>query len=392
MDEREFRWYEGKHGGHPDACTCPVCCEKRGKKKEKERFGGKIECPMCGYLSVNWVERQKRYVCSNPECGISGQTLFELSDGKGANTGKEITKRTCQSCGAELSEDAKFCTQCSREVTLPLPSETEISTPTTQISRSSPRSETQISTARVAPQKMKGQKRILPTLLRVLFTCVVIIIIGFVLSKLVSGLKTVIPNIPADTGYSDELALNPDAESYLNQTWGGRTIDLPAEGTSRLVLNAIPGHDFYLKYSDGSYVTITNHQDAHNPTMAELKAFLKDDHTEDYPGSVPSFVCLNYAVMLHNNAEANGIRCAVVVIAGTASSEGHALDAFQTTDDGLVFVDDTGNTQGQDVDKFAEITMGQEVTEVPVFKSDSHYVQVSGPSTLGPVSIGDMWW
>jgi len=82
MDEREFRWYEGKHGQHPDACTCPVCCEKRERKEEKEKFGGKIECPKCGYLSVNYVGKQGQYVCSNPECGISGQTLFELSHRK----------------------------------------------------------------------------------------------------------------------------------------------------------------------------------------------------------------------------------------------------------------------------------------------------------------------
>jgi len=94
-------------------------------------------------------------------------------------------------------------------------------------------------------------------------------------------------------------------------------------------------------------------------------------------------------VMLHNNAEANGIRCAVVAIYG--SSDGHALDAFQTTDEGLVFVDDTGNTQGQDVDKFAKITVGQEISEVSAFRSDS-LVQVSGPSGLGPVDSGYMWW
>ena len=82
MDEREFRWYEGEHGVHPDACMCPVCCEKRQTKEEKGRFGGQIECPACGYLSVSWVERQKRYVCLNPGCGISGQTLTELSQKK----------------------------------------------------------------------------------------------------------------------------------------------------------------------------------------------------------------------------------------------------------------------------------------------------------------------
>ena len=147
----------------------------------------------------------------------------------------------------------------------------------------------------------------------------------------------------------------------------------------------------YEVYSDGKHVTITNHQNAHNPTMAELKAFLKRDYTENYVYSDPSFVCTNYAAVLHNNAEANGIRCAFVSIQGAASNAGHALDAFQTTDDGLVFVDDTGNTQGQDVDKFARIIVGQEVSEVPVFRSDS-LVQVSGPSGLGPVDSGYMWW
>jgi hypothetical protein len=166
-------------------------------------------------------------------------------------------------------------------------------------------------------------------------------------------------------------------------------MNLPAEGTSKLPYPHLFSQDFYVKYYDGSYVTITNHHNAHDPTMAELKAFLKGDNTEDYPAAVPSFVCLNYAVMLHNHAEADGIRCAVVVIYG--SSDAHALNAFQTTDEGLVFVDDTGNTQGQDVDKFAKITVGQEVSELPVFRSDS-LVQVSGPSGLGPVDSGYMWW
>jgi len=98
MNEREFRWYEGKHGVHPDACTCPVCCEKREKKEEKERFGGKIECPMCGYLSVNYVERQKRYVCLNPECGIlapvNNRDIKLSSPTSGFGEAKEVLIRT----------------------------------------------------------------------------------------------------------------------------------------------------------------------------------------------------------------------------------------------------------------------------------------------------------
>ena len=374
MDEREFRWYEGKHGEHPDTCTCPVCCEKRERKREKEKFGGKIQCPKCGYLSVNYVQRQRRYICSNPECGISGETLLELEHGKSANTGKEMTKRTCQSCGAELPEDAKFCTQCSGAVSLP------------------PRSETKIPTPRVAPQKMRTQQRTSSTLVRVLLRVVLIVVIGVALLELVPGLKTEILNIAAEMGFGDKLALNPAAESYFHQTWGGQTINLPAEGTSELCYNDKSGHRICDEYvGTNTHVTITNHQDAHNPTMAELLAFLKEDNTENYRYSYPSFVCTNYAVALHNNAEANGIRCAYVGIQGSASNFGHALDAFQTTDEGLVFVDDTGNEDGTGIDPFAKITMGQEVSEVPVFRSDS-LVQFRGVPGLGPIISGVMWW
>jgi hypothetical protein len=351
MDERGFKWYEGKHGEHPDTCTCPVCCEKRRKKEEKERFGGKIECPKCGYLSVNYVGRQQRYVCSNPECGISGETLFELSHGA---------------------------------PTLPPRSEIEIP-------KSPPRLETKICTPRVVPQKERRQKKTSPTLVRVFFVLVLVVIIGFALSKLVPDLRTAISNIPGETGSVDPLALNPAAESYLNQKWGGQIVNLRAEGTSELCYDDKPGHRICDTYvGTNTHVTITNHQDAHNPTMAELLAFLKEDHTENYLYSYPSFVCTDYAVTLHNNAEANGIRCAYVGIEGTATF-GHALNAFQTTDEGLVFVDDTGNEYGTGIDAFAKVSMGQEISEVPVFTSDS-LVQFSGIPGLGPTMGGYMWW
>jgi hypothetical protein len=361
MNEREFRWYEGKHGEHPSACTCRACRDKRRKREDKERFGGKIECPMCGYLSINWVEGQKRYVCSNPECRISGQTLFELSHGA---------------------------------VTLPLHSETEIPKPPLG-------SETQISAATVASQKEILHKRTSPTLVRVLLTLVLIVIIGFALSKFVTGVKTAIPNAsaptspstnspapstPADAGFVDPLALNPATDSYLNQTWGGQTIDLTAGGTSKLCYRDDSGHimcDTYI--GTNTEVTITNSQTARNPTMAELLAFLKQDRTEDYAYSYPSFVCTNYAVTLHNNAEANGIRCAFVAVS-YAAPPGHALNAFETTDEGLVLIDDTSG-----VDAFAKITMGQEIVEVPVFMSDFQE-QISVASTPEFVIGGEMWW
>jgi hypothetical protein len=54
-----------------------------------------------------------------------------------------------------------------------------------------------------------------------------------------------------------------------------------------------------------------------------------------------SFVCADFAEMLHNNAEKAGWRAAFVGIT-LSGGETHALDAFETTDLGLVYIDCTG--------------------------------------------------
>jgi len=224
---------------------------------------------------------------------------------------------------------------------------------------------------------------------KVLVAAITMAVVVVVIGAVVPDFKTEILNIGAEMGFGDKLALNPAAESYLNQTWGGQTLNLPAEGTSELCYKDEYGRDMCEAHGNGKLVTVTNQQNAHNPTMAELKAFLNEDQTERYVYSKPSFVCADFAAIVHDNAEAKGIRCAFVAIDGTGSS--HALDAFQTTDDGLVFVDDTGTTTGFGTDKFAKITMGSEVSEVVVFRS-CFFDNVGLSSDLGRIISGEMWW
>jgi hypothetical protein len=239
---------------------------------------------------------------------------------------------------------------------------------------------------------LRSVPRPVSALLKLLFVAIIIAVVVVVIGAVVPGFtpEILILNIAAEMGFGDKVALNPAAESYLNQAWGGQTINLPAEGTSELCYKDKYGHDTYVIYYNDTDATVTNQQNVHNPTMAELKAFLNEDQTERYVYSKPSFVCTNFAVILHDNAEAKGIRCAFVAIQGTGSS--HALDAFQTTDDGLIFVDDTGTTTGFGVDKLAKITMGSEVSEVAVFRS-GFFVQGSSQwSDLGSIISGEMWW
>jgi len=96
----------------------------------------------------------------------------------------------------------------------------------------------------------------------------------------------------------------------------------------------------------GEPVELINNPDATNPTFAELVAFLEIDRTDEYPYIVGppknAFVCSDFAETVHNNAEAAGIRAAWVGINIEGETEGHALNAFETTDLGLVYIDCTG--------------------------------------------------
>ncbi len=88
---------------------------------------------------------------------------------------------------------------------------------------------------------------------------------------------------------------------------------------------------------------LLNVSTATDPTWERLKSFLLADPTDDEYYSA-SFNCVDFAKMLHNNAEAAGIRSSFVIVNFEADLEGHALNAFNTTDKGLVHVDCTGGS------------------------------------------------
>jgi len=96
---------------------------------------------------------------------------------------------------------------------------------------------------------------------------------------------------------------------------------------------------------DGEPIELTNNPDATNPTYGELIAFIQEDPTDtnDYLENPHiGYVCADFAEDVHNNAEAVGIRAAWVGIDFEGDDEGHALNAFETIDRGLVYIDCTG--------------------------------------------------
>ncbi|MBM4447526.1 MAG: hypothetical protein FJ023_09350 [Chloroflexi bacterium] len=76
----------------------------------------------------------------------------------------------------------------------------------------------------------------------------------------------------------------------------------------------------------------------HNPTYQEMKAFLDQDTTNTKTYIKDEYVCTDFAATVNNNAEAKGIRCAIVDIFHP-EGYGHTIVAFETTDRGLVFIE-----------------------------------------------------
>ena len=119
----------------------------------------------------------------------------------------------------------------------------------------------------------------------------------------------------------------------------------------------------------------------HNPSWSQLKAFLLADKTDQVPYVYPTHVCEDFAGAIQKNAKKAGWRCAFVTIDvegypdwygyGIPSNAGHALNAFETTDRGLVYIDCTGVPSGEyrsgSCDKVVSVSMGKEYQPVSLF-------------------------
>jgi hypothetical protein len=110
---------------------------------------------------------------------------------------------------------------------------------------------------------------------------------------------------------------------------------------------------------DGEPIMLVDNPDAINPSYAELAAFIQQDTTDSNDYFIDPFigyVCADFAEDVHNNAEAAGIRAASVSVDFEDGGQGHALNAFDTIDRGLVYIDCTGQSFGDKLDIHVEKT------------------------------------
>ena len=95
---------------------------------------------------------------------------------------------------------------------------------------------------------------------------------------------------------------------------------------------------------DGKAIKLVNNPKAYNPMYDELVVFIKSDITDsrEYIEAGPAaYVCADFAEEVHNNAEAAGFRAGWVGVTFIGTDDGHAINAFETVDKGLVYIDCT---------------------------------------------------
>jgi hypothetical protein len=147
----------------------------------------------------------------------------------------------------------------------------------------------------------------------------------------------------------------------------------------------------------GEFIVLINNKNVKDPTYAELLAFLESDNTDEYgyvrtpysaslyfgsaeskiqlhwiqgiinrtQGPLAPKICADFAERLHNNAERAGIRCGYVII----DSLNHAINVFNTTDKGLIYIDDTGNSGygPSNCDKIVDVQIGKHYIPISLF-------------------------
>jgi len=165
----------------------------------------------------------------------------------------------------------------------------------------------------------------------------------------------------------------------IKETVGGST------GEVEIYYGTQPPYSKGLAYTK---INLVNYMPATDPTWQELVEFIRSDTTDEDLYLEGIHMCASFAEKLHNNAEQTGIRAAWVAV-DLAGSELHALNAFNTVDRGIMFVDCTGgglrpvqivinpvtdmvsHVSGPDYDKVAYVKVGQEYGLISLHVAES---------------------
>jgi len=90
-------------------------------------------------------------------------------------------------------------------------------------------------------------------------------------------------------------------------------------------------------YAEGMEAGLGHGYTLKDPTYEQAVTFLRQDRTDKNEYVEDTYVCSHFARDVSNNAEEEGFRCAFVEI--RYPDGGHAIIAFSTIDEGLIYFD-----------------------------------------------------
>jgi len=131
----------------------------------------------------------------------------------------------------------------------------------------------------------------------------------------------------------------------------------------------------YIVGADMNEIVLVNNPNATDVTYDELISFVKLDKTDKILYVDEVFVCADFAELLHNNAEAYGIRSAYVTVSFQNDKIGHAFNAFTTNDKGIIYIDSTGYKEITpcSADRIIGVEVGKPMWYYKVTKCDGYY-------------------
>jgi len=231
---------------------------------------------------------------------------------------------------------------------------------------------------------------------RLTYVLLIIIAIGAVAWGLVS-----FNNLAQTRSELEVLRVEKEAVEWdLVQTEGELTTAQQELSSAELTISSLESKLELYKDTYGSVVSsgvqppyqgadIVNYETASNPTWARLLDFLRNDRTDEKAYVPGVYMCGDYAKDVHNNAERAGIRAAYVVIELVGAD--HALNAFKTTDRGLVFIDCTGlpawESGPSNCDKTVDVGLGKRYVPKSLFPESGWSVTWESIGTVHDVEI-----
>lgn len=254
----------------------------------------------------------------------------------------------CPWCGKEQVDNPRFCRSCGERLRLP-----ERQILSGALEYSSPLDDNAVS----SKEPKKGQTVFKSPGFWSLILCIPAVYSFYtVLPNIVLFLGAIVLGIIQFRRHFSKLALAGLTIGVLSLVYYGVMVvqlDLTPESPSHIY----GAHGIREIGGNNKPVELINNPNAENPSWDELITFIRSDTTDSKPYIETfywSYVCADYARDVHNNAEAAGIRAAWVGI-DFEEGVGHALNAFDTTDKGLVFIDCTG------WDTIAYVKIGEEL-------------------------------